>query len=124
MGLTSLPLASVLPFLAALKKQGPDFSGMASDDDPATLTNGPNRIGNPANMLPSPQGPPAPPPPEPDPQANPNAIQQTPQDLSGIGTQTGGEQSPKFQETKGHLLMRILQSGIQGGLNEIGRAHV
>ena len=110
-------LASILPFLANLKKGDPDFSGMTSDDDPETLANGPSRIARSGNMLPTPQGPPAPPPPDQMPQADPNAIPQTPLDLSGIGTDTGDERAPKYQEAKGHLLMRILQSGVQGGLN-------
>lgn len=92
-------LSGVLPFLAALKKQTPDFSGMESD-----------------NSITAPPDPGAQPPP------NLNAIpppspEQQQQDLSDIGTQTGGEKAPKFQETKGHLLMRLLQGGLQGGLN-------
>lgn len=126
-------MASIaLPFLAALRQRqtGEDANNFSGVPDPSLsdyvdMTQQPqSRI--PKHLLPSPMGPPAPPPdmqqgdnlpppdlsvgqPTPQPPANPV------QDLAQSMVQ--GQGAPKFQETKGHALLRILQSGIQGGLS-------
>lgn len=103
--------SQVLPFLAALKKTVPDMSPVdVSGQVSAPSVIDQNQAGPLPPQLANPQQVPA----QPDltmgqGQTPPNPLA----DLSGSMAQ--GEQ-PKFQETKGHKLLRILQSGIQGGL--------
>lgn len=121
-----MSLASVLPFLAALKKQVPDAGGFVGENNvPGSTDTGseaawsPNLGSDWGNAPPSPQ--PAPTPPAGQPASQPisqlpnmdqpgmNQAPQVPDDKGNIFRQP--------YETKGHALLRILQGGLTGGLS-------
>lgn len=92
--------ALALPFLAAMKKLIPqDMSAQVQAPSAIPQQDSGDAIPPPNLSAGQPQAPP------PDPVG----------DLTQSMTQ--GQAVPKFQETKGHMLMRLLQSGLQGGLN-------
>lgn len=116
--------AAVLPFLAALKKNLPDFSGMTADNDPTQqfvqAAQPGSNSGSTEPMISAAQGDSSQVPPLP-----PGQIaQRPPSSLPDLGT---GEQAPTPEdkgsmfrepyETKGHALLRILQGGLMGGLS-------
>lgn len=115
-------LASVLPFLAALKKSVPDMSGATSDPTSLAQLAQPGTM--PANTQPflaaaqgDSSGLQSPPPDQP-PIAQRNMAQAP--DISGATPDVPQDKGNMFRqpyESKGHALMRILQGGLMGGLS-------
>lgn len=125
LGLGTDMLKSVLPFLAALKKSSPDFSGMTSDDPSmAGIAQPGSNSSDPSQLVAAAQGdssqlPPAPPPP---------MGQSASQPTNTLPNMAMPNQAPKVKEdkgsffrqpyeSKGNALMRILQGGLMGGLS-------
>lgn len=107
-------LASILPFLSALKKAQPDFSGMTSDNEIQPPPAPEPDVAPPPLQMPQQQAP------------APQVTQQQPGDVSGIGALTQVPQqdqgAPKLAgETKGHKLLRILMGAGYGAAAGAGQ---